>query len=144
MKGTKKRILWLVLALVVISLCIFFYHKLHKQSLPGFQKVSASEVLEHAKTKDRWILYVGSPECPDCVDFLPQLKQIIKEEELQVFYLQANDVGDPEDFQKIRDLYDVNSIPAILIFDGNKVYHPSLPDNPDDLKKMLLPEKQGE
>lgn len=105
-----------ICALAIVS--ILFLTGCNKNKLTEYKQVSYSELQTKLENKDDFTLVIGSSTCSACAKYETTMKSVIKDKQVEIFYLDLNNLSD-EDYSKIYSKYVINSTPTtIFIKDG--------------------------
>lgn len=80
-------ILGVILSLVLFTGC---------SELKTYEELSFDQVMEKLDNKEDFILFIGSSQCSHCLSYEPKLKQVIKEYQVKVYYIDVYELSDEE------------------------------------------------
>lgn len=96
---------------------IFWQRKVYNQSIKYFIRLRAynwNEILRH---RDHFIVYVGTCNSPECLNFAPRLSYAARRSGVNIYYLDSTkEMTNPILHRLIEDLH-INSKPALLSVD---------------------------
>lgn len=84
-----------------------------------FTPISPKAARKQLQDASDFILFIGRPTCPYCRRFEPKLRQVAKENQLTVHFL--NSETQDSDTQELRAMYDVPTVPALLVAKSGQV-----------------------
>ncbi len=83
-----------------------------------YKELSFNDLQLKLGNKDSFILVIGSDTCSACAKYKENMKQVMKEKKVEIFYLDLNKLNDDE-YSKIYSKYVITSTPTtIFIKDG--------------------------
>lgn len=89
------------------------------------------------------IVYFGRPTCPNCEQFLPILKKVLKDKNKKIYYFNTDEWRNNEKFQDILDQYNIKQIPSIIrIKNGNSIEQLDILNEVSDLNDEKYVEKK--
>lgn len=134
----KKNIIFIIaiiLLITIISLLIF-----NKQTKGEFTKINYNQIKEKIKNKDNFILIVSRTTCSHCLDYKPKVKEITKEYNIKVYYIDYDEESKTNQDKLLNDLNLDGSTPITMFF--KKGEETSLMDRLNgDLSKSKVIEK---
>lgn len=167
LRATKK-VAPLILIILIISVCVF--HTCAKERHPGltsnanttydweknlalemeliayghsiynFVPVSVNDVIMKIENNDTFALYIGRATCQWCRKLVPVLSKVVEDENLELFYLDSEDTQSNPQLAHFRNIYQIETVPAIILFDqeGHRLLDLNIVEtSSDDLKKQL-------
>ena len=130
-----KKILVILLSLFMLCGCHKEYETL---KIEGIKEITYEELTQSLNSPVKFILYIGRPDCGDCMAFYPLLEDYINEHEgMGIYYLNIKEdrANNTEEYKKLVELlkdylYDDDNgnkriyVPDVyFIKDGNIVGH---------------------
>ena len=87
-----KKILMILCALFILCGCVKEVEVLH---IDGIEEISYEELTQSLNSPVKFILYIGRPDCGDCIAFYPMLEEYIEEREgTGIYYLNIKEFRD--------------------------------------------------
>lgn len=112
----KKRIVVLLVALLTLLSLVACQSQedKYKSQVKAFKKVEVAEINSMIEEKKDFNLYIGRENCPYCLILAPQLAELAKNENVEVYYLDTiNTTVEMDNFFKE---YKLEYVPSLLIF----------------------------
>lgn len=128
-KNKKKLIYSILICLVIIKILLInssvineiFNKTLYKIKTSSYSVISNLDDISDINSNEKTI-YIGSEDCPYCIKNIDNVNMILKEKE-NVYYFRVD--FEDEDNQKqlilIKNEYNFDTIPHILLIDGGVV-----------------------
>lgn len=136
----KKKIL-LFSAAFLIAIFIFILtlksDNEYKESISNFEAVEVSEIEEMLENSEQFILYIGRESCPACVDFVPLLSEVSNKNDIQIYYLDSTDSEGNTELSKLRNRYDIEFVPSLLVYIDEQAIFPNIPESEEELERTL-------
>lgn len=110
-----KRLFLCLSLLFIITGCAI--NKVEKKS---YIEINYEEYVSKMKNQDSYILYIGSAKCTHCREFVPILKDVITDYNLEVYYIDAAKMT----LEQVAIVWDETSIggtPTIVFVTDGKV-----------------------
>nr|WP_205397174.1 thioredoxin domain-containing protein [Streptococcus lutetiensis] len=79
----------------------------------NFTTISVAAAKEQLQTADEFILFIGRPTCPFCQRFEPMLSHVAKDNQLDVYYINSEQVT--AELEELRSTYKVATVPGLLV-----------------------------
>ena len=87
-----KKLLVVLCALFMLCGCQKEYEVLH---IDGIKEITYEELTQSLNSPVKFILYIGRPDCGDCIAFYPMLEKYINEHEgMGIYYLNIKEFRD--------------------------------------------------
>ena len=87
-----KKLLVVLCALFMLCGCQKEYEVLH---IDGIKEITYEELTQSLNSPVKFILYIGRPDCGDCIAFYPMLEDYINEHEgMGIYYLNIKEFRD--------------------------------------------------
>jgi len=84
----------------------------------SYTEVNYTQLQEKINNKDSFVIVFGSDTCSACKQYKVTMESVIKEEQVEVFYLDLNETTETE-YSKIYSKYVITSTPTtVFIKDG--------------------------
>lgn len=99
-----KKVLLAILGIVLLTGC---------GSKNGYTELSFNDLQLKLGNKDNFVLVIGSSTCSACAKYEETMKSVIKNEKVEIFYLDLNDLNN-EEYSKIYSKYVVQSTPTTI------------------------------
>lgn len=137
----KKKII-IGCAILILVISGFFIVKEatktdYQKAVENYESLKLEDVNNKVKNKESFILYIGTEECPYCVEFVKLLENKRREREFDISYFDEK-VGDtPENIQKLREQYQVDFLPRIIVFEKGKAISPETPRNQQEVNDLI-------
>lgn len=107
----------------------------------GFTKITAEEANAKIENGDTFFLYIGRATCQWCRKIAPSLSIIVKESEIQLFYLNSENTENDSVLSEFRATFGIKTVPSIIYFRGKGDYYTfelNLTENKDsEIEKNL-------
>lgn len=130
-----KKILSIVVLCCVLIGCTTNSSKVIEkdEAKAGIHEISYPDLKQKLASKDRFILYIGRPDCGDCKEFYPILEEYITNHQgTSVYYLNVKAFRDasrkPEASKEEKDFFenmqkelDYQWTPTLKYIDGGKI-----------------------
>ena len=125
-----KKILMILCALFMVCGCVKEVEVLH---IDGIEEISYEELTQSLNSPVKFMLYIGRPDCGDCIAFYPMLEQYIKEHEGSgIYYLNIKEFRDAarkedaskeekEFFENIYKELEFDWTPTIQVWENGKI-----------------------
>lgn len=84
-----------------------------------FTTINVAKAENQLQNAEEFILFIGRPTCPYCRRFEPKLTQVAKENKLDVYYINSDEIS-PE-LDSLRSTYNVATVPGLLVAKGGRV-----------------------
>lgn len=133
-KNTKlqdNKLIWATIALVVVviasCLALAFINTSNNNEstkYETYQNVNSDEVFALLDETDEISnLYVGRDTCPHCSAFAPKLIEVIKEENVLVYYYDTAlaRTDDVDKLNELMEILDVSGVPALMKIENGEV-----------------------
>ncbi len=98
----------------------------YKDQVSSFSQVNIQLVEDKIDKNKDFILYIGRETCPECINFVPLLSEIAREENVKVLYLDSTNTDKSKDIKEFRDKYSITYVPSLLIYKDGKVNFPKI------------------
>lgn len=95
--------------------------------LDDIDKITKEELLSiDSINKDKFIIYLGSAECPYCVEYIDEILYVLKNhrtDKYDILHYPVNMSKDYEDesFLNFMKAYSLETIPSFIVKENNKV-----------------------
>ncbi|SDQ15929.1 thioredoxin domain-containing protein [Streptococcus equinus] len=84
-----------------------------------FMPINVAKAENQLQNAEEFILFIGRPTCPYCRRFEPKLTQVAKENKLDIYYINSDELS-PE-LDNLRSTYNVATVPGLLVAKGGQV-----------------------
>lgn len=95
-----------------------------EESISNLTVINLDKLEELFKSEDEKIVFIGSLTCPHCTAIKPKINNLVKELDIDVYYLELSDLTETEE----KRLYSMNdflaqgtSIPLVMAIKNNEV-----------------------
>lgn len=114
----KKRIVVLLVALITLLSLVACQSQedKYKSQVKAFKKVDVAEIKSMIEEKKDFNLYLGRENCPYCLILAPQLEELVKNEKIEVYYLDT--VNTTDEMDNFFREYKLEYVPSLLVFSG--------------------------
>ncbi len=114
----KKRIVVLLVALLTLLSLVACQSQedKYKSQVKAFKKVEVAEINSMIEEKKDFNLYIGRENCPYCLILAPQLEELVKNEKIEVYYLDT--VNTTDEMDNFFREYKLEYVPSLLVFSG--------------------------
>lgn len=135
---TKQKFL-ISIALIVSILILYLVNRKsnYAQQVEIFNKVEAIKAEEILKNKEKVLLYVGRETCPACVEFVPILSEFTYDNNIEVYYLDSTDTENNKEIKTFRNYHKIEYVPSLIVKVGEKITYPKIPNDKDELLRIL-------
>lgn len=99
-----KKVLLAILGIVLLIGC---------GSKNKYTELSFNDLQLKLGNKDSFVLVIGSSTCSACAKYEETMESVIKNEKVEIFYLDLNDLSD-EEYSKIYSKYVIQSTPTTI------------------------------
>lgn len=100
---------------------IFWQRKVYDQEVKFFIRLKSYNWNEILKHRDHFIVYIGTRNNPDCLNFVPKLSYAARQTGVNIYYLDTTkEMINPILHQLIQNLH-IDSKPALLSVNCGKV-----------------------
>lgn len=99
-----KKVLLAILGIVLLTGC---------GGKKGYTELSFNDLQLKLGNKESFVLVIGSSTCSACAKYEETMKNVIKSEKVEIFYLDLNDLSDDE-YSKIYSKYVIQSTPTTI------------------------------
>lgn len=134
--------------LMPIVLTLTFLYLNNKINSNNMVQINQVEFKTKLKENSTFFVYIGRHSCPDCVKFEPTLKQILSEQNYELFYYNTEaPASQKQDIKNYLSTLGVTSIPYILQIKNSIVsqrYDCQKEDDIRNFEKDLKGEKQND
>lgn len=137
MNNRKKLFFFAVFLLFIFLMYKLFNTSEYDRQVKSFKKVSVSEIKDNIENKKDFILYLGRKTCPDCVDFVPLLSKVAKENDLEILYLDTERGINHKEIKKFRKEYEILYVPTLMIQKDKTIYFPEIPLEERELEDIF-------
>lgn len=138
MRKHKKFFILSVLIVLVIFVFILITNRSdYKKQVGSFIKVKAQDIEQLIESDENIILYIGRETCPACRDFVPILYDYSNNNDINVYYLDSTETDKDKELKKFRDDNNIMYVPSLMICVNKKITFPKIPENVEDLDRIL-------
>lgn len=134
--------------IVLLSTVFFIFMMMDKTGTKApkanLTSTSGLEVMSLIDGKKDGIVYIGRPTCDKCQAFQPKLEKAIVKNNQDVLYYNTDEgkKADIKNFEKIVNVTDIQSVPAVLVVKKGKVMNRlSNFKNQNEINQFLLENK---
>ena len=89
----------------------------------NFIRLTADEVNAKIMEDSPFFLYTGRATCQWCRKMVPVLNKVIKERNIEMFYLDSENTEEDEVLSNFRNKYGIETVPSIIYFKGSENYY---------------------
>lgn len=136
-KHKKIFILSILIVLVVFVFILITNRSDYKKQVGSFNKVKAQDIEQLIDSDENIILYIGRETCPACRDFVPILYDYSNNNDINVYYLDSTETDEDKELKKFRDDNNIMYVPSLMICVNKKITFPKIPENVEDLDRIL-------
>lgn len=136
-KHKKIFILSVLIVLVVFVFILITNRSDYKKQVGSFNKVNAQDIEQLIDSDENIILYIGRETCPACRDFVPILYDYSNNNDINVYYLDSTETDKDKELKKFRDDNNIMYVPSLMICVNKKITFPKIPENVEDLDRIL-------
>lgn len=105
-----KKILLVILSVLCLTGC---------SSGTKLKNISYNELNEKMKNKETFVLYIGAANCSHCSEFKPTLEKVVKEYNLDVYYIDMATVSE-EEYEAVKNKTNLQGTPTVLVVQNGK------------------------
>lgn len=95
-----------------------------EESISNLTVINLDKLEELFKSEDEKIVFIGSLTCPHCTAIKPKINNLVKELDIDVYYLELSDLTQEEE-QRLYSMNDFltqgTSIPLVMTIKNNEV-----------------------
>lgn len=92
-----------------------------EEAVKTLHEISSTEVTRQLGAEDEKIVFIGRPTCPYCREYLPKLIDVVKKDNLDVYYVNSIDADD-EVLNEFRFKVGAKTVPSTLRVGGSGEY----------------------
>ena len=110
----------------------------------NFIRLTAEEVNAKIEEEIPFFLYTGRATCQWCRKMVPVLNKVIKEDNIELFYLDSENTEVDEVLSDFRDKFGIKTVPSIIYFMGSENYYTfelNVTENDEDEIEINLKEQ---
>lgn len=89
----------------------------------SFIRLTAEEVNAKIKEGTPFFLYTGRATCQWCRKMVPVLNKVIKEDNIEMFYLDSENTDEDKVLSEFRKEYEIKTVPSIIYFKSSGNYY---------------------
>lgn len=89
----------------------------------SFIRLTAEEVIAKIKEGTPFFLYTGRATCQWCRKMVPVLNKVIKEGNIEMFYLDSENTEEDKVLSDFRKEYEIKTVPSIIYFKSLENYY---------------------
>ena len=136
-KHKSIHILSVLIVLVVFIFILITNRSDYKKQVGSFIKVKAQDIEQLIESDENMILYIGRETCPACRDFVPILYDYSNNNDTKVYYLDSTNTDQDKELKKFRDDNSIMYVPSLMICVNKKITFPKIPEDVEDLDRIL-------
>ena len=88
----------------------------YANAVESFNELTVDEAGSKKAAGEEFLLFVGRPTCEWCRKLAPSLQEVSESRGMTVFYLDSTDTETASDLANFRNLYDIPTVPAVILF----------------------------
>jgi len=122
----------IILSTLILFLLIGCRTSTKRLNPTGIEEISYKELTEYMNDQVEFMLYIGRPDCGDCMAFYPQLEDYLKAHDAGVYYLNikayrdaanADDASQEEKnfYENLKKTFKYNWTPTMEIITNGKI-----------------------
>lgn len=92
-------------------------NKEYELAVNSFTNISLQEAEKKISNNESFFLYIGRESCPYCQMFAPKLSDAISEMDVQIYYLNSEQVTD--ELEEFMMRYEIAFVPSFIHFQDN-------------------------
>lgn len=115
----------------------------YNRAVSTFTKINSTEYYKKTKNNDNFFVYFGRVTCPDCLDTISELKQSVKKQDIEMFYIDTDTEEKDLDISEIRRKENINFVPSILYLEKGKAKNLFTPDD-NNINQFIIDQKNSE
>lgn len=95
----------------------------YANAIESFNELTVVEAGSKISAGEEFLLFVGRPTCEWCRKLAPSLQEVSESRGITVFYLDSTNTETDSELANFRDLYDISTVPAVILFkvDGSLI-----------------------
>ena len=95
----------------------------YANAIENFNELTVVEAGSKISAGEEFLLFVGRPTCEWCRKLAPSLQEVSESRGMTVFYLDSTNTETDSELANFRDLYDISTVPAVILFkaDGSSI-----------------------
>lgn len=138
MKKHKNLLVLSVFIVLVVFIFVLVANRSEYQKQVGlFKEVKAHEIEQLIESDEKFLLYIGRETCPACRDFVPILYDYSNNNDTKVYYLDSTNTDQDKELKKFRDDNSIMYVPSLMICVNKKITFPKIPEDVEDLDRIL-------
>ena len=94
----------------------------YANAVGSFYELTVDEVGSKISAGEEFLLFVGRPTCEWCRKLAPSLQEVSENRGLTIFYLDSTATETDPELSNFRDLYDIPTVPAVVLFRSDKSF----------------------
>lgn len=136
----RKIVSIFIIAIVIIG-GVFLIRELtmtdYQKSVRKFDQVTVEQIDKKIEGKESFMLYIGSEECPYCVEFVRLLENRRKKNGFEMSYLDEKKGDTAENLQSFRQRYQVSFLPRVITVSKGEISYPETPRNQEAVNRFI-------
>ena len=109
----------LILLMVLVSATSKY--RLNGDSVSYLVDIDYSQFTDLVAKEDKSIVLVGRPTCSHCVAFKPIITKVANDYEVEVYYLNTDEITNETDFNNLWDFIEASGTPTTVIVGNDKL-----------------------
>lgn len=95
----------------------------YANAIESFNELTVVEAGSKISAGEEFLLFVGRPTCEWCRKLAPSLQEVSESRGITVYYLDSTNTETDSELANFRDLYDISTVPAVILFkvDGSLI-----------------------
>ena len=110
----------LIAIMIMACVLLFITTGCDNNKLNGYTEISYSEFVEKKNNKDSFPLVIGSSTCSACAMYKVVMEQFIKENQVEVFYIDLSNVTDQE-YKDLHTEISFSSTPTTVFYEDGSL-----------------------
>jgi len=116
---------YLLVGIGFVMLCVLVSatskYRLNGEAKSHLIDIDYNKFTELIKGNDKSVVMVGRPTCSHCVSFKPVITKVANDYEVDIYYLNTDEIIDEDDFNDLWDFIEASGTPTTVIVGGDKL-----------------------
>ena len=116
---------YLLIGIGFVMLCVLVSatskYRLNSEVKSHLIDIDYDKFTELIKGNEKSVVMVGRPTCSHCVAFKPVITKVANDYEIDIYYLNTDEILDEDDFNDLWDFIEASGTPTTVIVGENKL-----------------------